>query len=88
MVSYLQPEEVDRSLRWMAASGASGSLLVFNYRAGFGAGTLDPEGLPDELRRAGFREVENQSFAEVHRRILGAESPEFADLFHIAVARN
>lgn len=87
VISYLEPADVDTMLRWMARDAASGTRVVFNYRPGFGAGTLDPDRLTDRVRAAGFRTVEDRSFSDLHRTIFAGDPPETAALFRIAVAK-
>ena len=86
VISYLEPADIDRTLRWMGHEAATGTRVVFNYRPGFGAGTLDRERLPHQIRAAGFQTVEDRSFAELHRLIFETDPPEIAELFRIAVA--
>ena len=86
VISYLEPADIDRMLCWMGHDAARGTRVVFNYRPGFGAGTIDPQRLPDQIRAAGFRTLEDRSSAELHRSIVDEEPPEIAGLFRIAVA--
>ena len=50
-------------------------------------GRIAQSGLtPDQIRAAGFRIIDDRSFAELHRSMLDEEPPDVAALFRIAVA--
>jgi methyltransferase (TIGR00027 family) len=87
VISYLEPADIERTLHWMGHGAAPGTRVVFNYRIGFGAGTLDPERLPEQIREAGFATVEDRSFAELHRSVFAEDPPDVASLFRIAVVK-
>lgn len=82
VVGYLDDAPVDRTLRFIAELGAPGSAVVFNYSLN----RFTPETLPARLRRAGFTHVDDDSLAAAHRRLLGTEPPDYAQLFRLAVA--
>ncbi|MBI3770268.1 MAG: class I SAM-dependent methyltransferase [Deltaproteobacteria bacterium] len=82
VVSYLNDEACDRSLRWMAAVGGAGSRLVFNYTVA----RFDPARLPARIAAAGFARLDDADLGEVHRRYLPGEPPGEGELYHLAVA--
>ena len=86
VVSYLGPSEVDRMLRWIAAAGARGSRLVFNYPVNQLIGN-DPDGMATRAKAAGFSSIDDRSLGALHRQYFGAEpASDIAELFRIATA--
>ena len=86
VISYLNPPEIERTMRWMAASGGPGSRVVYNYsmNAMFGLG---PETMSARAEAAGFASVDDRSLSELYRRYLRSEPPsDIADLFRLAIA--
>ena len=82
VVGYLDDAAVDRTFRFMAEFGAPGSAVVFNYSLN----RFNPETLPARVQRAGFTNLNDDSLAAAHRHLLGAEPPDYAQLFRLAVA--
>ena len=86
VISYLAPTEVDRMLRWIAAAGAPGSRLVFNYPVNQFIGN-DPDGMSTRVKAAGFSSIDDRSLGALHRQYFGADAAsDIAELFRIAIA--
>jgi len=86
VISYLNPSEIDRTLRWMASVGAPGSRVVFNYSINNLSGT-DPDGMSSRAKAAGFSSVDDRSLGSLYREYLTAEPPsDVAELFRLAVS--
>ena len=64
VVNYLEPSDVDRTLRFIAAETAPGSEIAFNYIRL----RLDPESLPTRLASLGFSEVRTWPLVDLYRR--------------------
>lgn len=69
VVNYLDPEDVDRTLRFVATLAARGTQLAFNYLRF----RLDPASLPGRLAGLGFSAVESWSGEELYRRYYGCD---------------
>lgn len=84
VISYLNPDEIDRSLRWIAAASVLRSKAVFNYSINYLFG-IDPEGMKQRAKAAGFASVEDRSLGSLYREHVAGPPSDVADLFRIAV---
>ena len=86
VVNYLEANEVDRTLRSLAAGAARPSQIVFNY-ASF---RIDPAALPARLEALGYRRVETWPGSALYMRYYGEPPPETirsaADAFLLSMA--
>lgn len=69
VIGYIDAETIDRSLRFMATLGGSGSRLLLTY----GYGSFDPEGAHKRVCRSGFTSFEGFAIDDVWRRYLPGE---------------
>jgi methyltransferase (TIGR00027 family) len=82
VLSYLDDVACDRTLRWVARMGSTGSRLVFNYPVS----RFAPDDVPPRIRAAGFVWLDDVSLADVYGRYLQGEPPREGELYRYAVA--
>ena len=83
VTTYLGVAATDRVLRWLAASCAAGTRVVFD----FGSQFFDPETVVDHTARAGFAACEAHGGDALWRRYLAGEPHPGASMFRVAIAR-
>jgi methyltransferase (TIGR00027 family) len=83
VIGYLDDATVDRSLRWLANAGSSGSRLLYNYQAF----RLAPAAFTQRVRAAGFAHVDEHGCDELYHRYLACEPPPGGEMFRVAQAR-
>lgn len=82
VTAYIGAEAIDRSLRFMAATGGAESRVVFD----FSDYLLDPSSLPERIHAAGFSRFEELRFDELWRRYLPGEPAPAASVAKLGIA--
>lgn len=82
VIAYLGQEAIDRCLRFMAAIGAPGSRLIFD----FSDYVLGPDWARQQTRSAGFTSFTEVAFEELWRRHLPGEPPPSARIMKLGLA--
>jgi methyltransferase (TIGR00027 family) len=82
VIGYIGADEIDASLRFMAAAGGARSRVVFTYAEM----SFDPEGVVVRTQRAGFRACEAFTGDELWRRYLSGEPHPVAHVARLGLA--
>lgn len=82
VIGYIGRDEIDRSLRFMAAEGGPRSRLAFT----FGVGIFDPSTAEEHARRAGFNSCAEVGGDELWRRYLPGDPHPHAFAMKVATA--
>ena len=82
VIGYIDDAAIDRSLRFMAATGGPRSRVVFTY----GFLSFDPETAEARVRRMGFTSCSEASGDDLWRRYLGGEPHPNAFSMKVGVA--